>query len=208
MADTYTTVLELTKPEIGGSTDTWGNKLNANADTLDALFDAGVYLKVAKGGTGAGTAANARTNLGLGTLATQNANAVAITGGTASLTSATIGSVTISGGTGVFSSVTIAGGTGAFTTLTLGGLAPYTSSTISGATITESQIQDAAILARVGANETVTGTWNFTAIPGKTGGGKFLHYASATQNSGAITVSTSAPSGTPGEGDLWLQYTA
>lgn len=41
-------------------------------------------IGVAGGGTGAGDAANARTNLGLGTIATQNANAVAITGGTIS----------------------------------------------------------------------------------------------------------------------------
>ena len=38
-------------------------------------------LAVTDGGTGAATAADARTNLGLGTIATQNANAVAITGG-------------------------------------------------------------------------------------------------------------------------------
>lgn len=38
-------------------------------------------LAVADGGTGAATAANARTNLGLGTIATQNANTVNITGG-------------------------------------------------------------------------------------------------------------------------------
>lgn len=36
---------------------------------------------IAGGGTGAVTAAAARTNLGLGTIATQNANAVAITSG-------------------------------------------------------------------------------------------------------------------------------
>lgn len=39
-------------------------------------------LSIAGGGTGASTAATARTALGLGTMATQNANAVAITGGT------------------------------------------------------------------------------------------------------------------------------
>ncbi len=41
-----------------------------------------VPVAVASGGTGATTAAGARTNLGLGSMATQNANAVAITGGT------------------------------------------------------------------------------------------------------------------------------
>jgi hypothetical protein len=65
MADTTTTNLLLTKPEVGASTDTWGTKINSDLDTIDALFDAGPYLKVAKGGTGAGTASGARTNLGL-----------------------------------------------------------------------------------------------------------------------------------------------
>jgi hypothetical protein len=65
MADTFTTALNLTKPEVGASTDTWGTKINADLDALDALFDAGPVLKLAKGGTGASTAAGARTNLGL-----------------------------------------------------------------------------------------------------------------------------------------------
>ncbi len=65
MADTTTTNLLLTKPEVGASTDTWGTKINTDLDTIDALFDAGPYLKLTKGGTGAGTASGARTNLGL-----------------------------------------------------------------------------------------------------------------------------------------------
>lgn len=99
MADTTTAKLALTKPEVGSSADTWGQKLNDDLDTIDGLFDVGPVLKLAKGGTGAATAAAARTNLGLGSIAVQDAanvsvGALAATGAVSAASAAVTGTAT------------------------------------------------------------------------------------------------------------------
>lgn len=244
MADTFTTNLALTKPEVGASSDTWGNKLNDDLDAIDALFPSGA-LAVNKGGTGGTTQAAARTGLGLGTMSTQDASNVTVTGGAVTVGSLAVSSTApgavlietdaaldnkrwawVADGTQLtlrlqndavssfgtaltFSrSGTSPSTVNVGTTLQVSGNVVYHAGNISTAAIAETQITDGSLLARVGSNETISGTWSYTTMPIKTGGGKFLAYAASTNNGGTVTVSTTTPSGTPADGDIWIQRAA
>lgn len=83
MADTFTPNLNLTKPDVGFSTDTWGAKLNLDWDALDAVFTA----------TGLGTS----VGLHVGAGKTLNLDGTAILSVAATCTATFAGTVGIGG---------------------------------------------------------------------------------------------------------------
>lgn len=146
MADTFTSNLNLTKPAVGSSSNTWGGKLNANLDAVDAKFAgttgsvvlrnansqsviAGIRPDSASGTDQAGTDVNiaagsstgnaAGGNLNLQTAPASGSSGSAVNAPTTRVSVLTNGNVTMTNDLAVTGAISCA-------TMTIGGLAPDT----------------------------------------------------------------------------------
>lgn len=174
MANTYTTRLNLTKPEVGADTNAWGGHLNANLDTIDSNI-LSLSIATTQTMTGALALPSNGLNVGSGQLnvtggnVSMSGNASAVNG-TFSGTLAVTGASTLTGNTSVGGTLGVTGAATLSSTLSVTGATTLASNGLNVGSgqlqVTGGNVNMSGALTVTGAcasgNKTVNGTLNVT----------------------------------------------
>ena len=203
MADSFTATLNLTKPEVGASRDSWGSKINADMDALDAIFAAG------GSGTSVGLNVGSGKTLNIGASGTITVSASATVNGLVTPTSTTtLTNKTISGSTNSLTNISIEGSTTGTLPYTRGGTG-LTATPANGQLLIGNGSGFSLGTITAGTNITITDSAGGITISssGGGGGGGTVTSVSLSTGSTGLTVSGGTTQTITGSGSFILAGT-